>query len=279
MTNSIAALSDKRVGFLGAGAMANALAGGLVASGVSAQQIRAADPDAASRERMEAAHGIETYAENARVLATSDILVVAVKPGLVARVLEDLATEADVLRPLWISIAAGVRIATFETALSVDARVVRAMPNTPALVSCGAAAVYGNANAGASDVAAAQALFESVGSCWIAPSEDLLDAVTGLSGSGPAYAFVFLEALRDAGTAQGLPRDAALELACHTVLGAVRLALDDGRDLSELIAQVSSPGGTTVAGLARLEAGGLRKAVDDAVAAATQRARELGEER
>jgi pyrroline-5-carboxylate reductase len=150
------------------------------------------------------------------------------------------------------------------------------MPNTPALVRAGATAICGNRAARREDLALASALFESVGRCWTAPDEGMLDAVTGLSGSGPAYVFVFLEALGDAGVRMGLPRDAAYELAFQTVRGAAQLAIEQGRHPAELRDQVASPGGTTIAGLERLEAGGLRAAVYEAVAAATRRSRELG---
>jgi pyrroline-5-carboxylate reductase len=152
------------------------------------------------------------------------------------------------------------------------------MPNTPALVRSGATAICGNAAASAADLARAHALFASVGTCWTAPREALLDAVTGLSGSGPAYVFVFLEALGEAGVRMGLPREAAYQLAFQTVLGAARLAIEDGRHPAALRDQVTSPGGTTIAGLERLEAGGLRAAVYDAVAAATRRSVELAQE-
>src|SRR3990172_2804946 len=153
---------------------------------------------------------------------------------------------------------------------------VGAMPNTPALVRAGATAFVANASCTASDRALARGLFEAVGSAWEAPSEALLDAVTGLSGSGPAYVFVFLEALSDAGVRMGLPRDAASALATQTVLGAARLAQETGRHPAALKDQVTSPGGTTIAGLERLEALGFRAAVHEAVAAATRRAKELG---
>jgi pyrroline-5-carboxylate reductase len=150
------------------------------------------------------------------------------------------------------------------------------MPNTPALVRAGATATCGNARASAADLGVARALFDSVGLTWASPNEALLDAVTGLSGSGPAYVFVFLEALADAGVRMGLPRDAATELAFQTVFGAAKLVLETHRHPAQLKDQVSSPGGTTIAGLERLEAGGLRSALYEAVAAATRRSRELG---
>jgi pyrroline-5-carboxylate reductase len=151
------------------------------------------------------------------------------------------------------------------------------MPNTPALVGEGATAFAANPEATEADRLAARSVFEAVGMAWEAPREELLDAVTGLSGSGPAYVFVFLEALSDAGVRMGLPREAAQALATQTVLGAARLALESGRHPADLKDQVTSPGGTTIAGLERLEAAGFRSAIHGAVEAATRRSRELGE--
>jgi pyrroline-5-carboxylate reductase len=272
-------LEGKRIGFIGAGAMAEALVGGLVAAGTPADCISAADPDPARRGSVGERFGIATTPDNAEVVRASDVVVLAVKPGAVAPVLEALRAnpEIDVAAPLWVSIAAGVTLGRLEAGLSVEARIVRAMPNTPAQVQAGATAFCGNGRAAESDRDAARALFDSVGSSWEAPSEELLDAVTGLSGSGPAYVFVFLEALGEAGVRVGLPREAATDLAIHTVFGAAKLALESGRHPTQLKDQVTSPGGTTVAGLERLEAGGLRAAVYEAVAAATRRSRELGQ--
>jgi len=271
-------LDGLRIGFIGAGAMADALAGGLCAAGFPAGSLQLADPDPARRKHFEQTLGAATTADNAALVADSDLVVLAVKPQVMPAVLESLAAAPGRQRPLWVSIAAGVRIARLERGLGAGARIVRAMPNTPALVRCGATAICGNPAATADDLAHARALFTSVGSCWVAPREALLDAVTGLSGSGPAYVFVFLEALGDAGVRMGLPRDAAYELAFQTVLGAARLAIEDGRHPAALKDQVTSPGGTTIAGLERLEAGGLRAAVYDAVAAATRRSQELAGE-
>jgi len=272
-------LASQRIGFLGAGAMGEALAGGLVAAGVAPEHLRAADPDASQRERIARSHGIQTSADNASVVRGSDVVVVAVKPGVVSQVLVALRKEAaDALAaPLWISIAAGVSLSRLAADLPPGARIVRAMPNTPALVREGATAYAANASATPADRAAAQALFESVGLAWEAPDESLLDAVTGLSGSGPAYVFVFLEALADAGVRAGLPREAAHRLACQTALGAAKLALQSGLHPGQLKDRVTSPGGTTIAGLARLEAGGFRAAVLEAVEAAARRSKELAE--
>lgn len=267
------ALHDKRIGFLGAGTMAEALAGGLVASGFAKDQVLAADPDPARRSRFEEVLGIRTLEDNTAAVAESDLVVVAVKPDKVRTVLNRLTGDRE--KPLWISIAAGVTLDRLRSALSGTARIVRAMPNTPVQVHAGATAICCGAAAREEDVAAARALFECVGTVWEAPSEDLLDAVTGLSGSGPAYVFVFLEALADAGVRMGLPRDAASELAVQTVLGAARLAAESGLHPAQLKDQVTSPGGTTIAGLERLEAGGLRAAIYEAVRAATERSLQM----
>jgi pyrroline-5-carboxylate reductase len=272
-------LEEVRVGFLGGGAMGEALAAGILAAGARSTSVRAADPDPARCKALEQALGIEAGADNAEVVNASDVVVLAVKPGLVGSVLEGLGGPGaqELARPLWISIAAGVPLRTLAAGLPEGARVVRAMPNTPALVRAGATAFVANETCTAPDRALARALFEAVGIAWEAPAEGLLDAVTGLSGSGPAYVFVLLEALGDAGVRMGLPRDAAGALATQTVLGAAKLAQESGRHPASLTDQVTSPGGTTMAGLERLEAGGFRAALYEAVAAATRRSRELGQ--
>jgi pyrroline-5-carboxylate reductase len=271
-------LDDVRVGFLGGGAMGEALAAGVLAAGARREHVHAADPDPARRKQLEQALGIAAGDDNASVVEASDVVVLAVKPGLVAGVLGALGGpgERALARPLWVSIAAGVPLAALAAALPAGARIVRAMPNTPALVRAGATAFVASSACSAADRALARTLFEAVGSAWEAPSEALLDAVTGLSGSGPAYVFVFLEALSDAGVRMGLPRDAATALAIQTVLGAAKLAQLTGRHPAALKDQVTSPGGTTIAGLERLEAHGFRAAVHEAVAAATRRSKELG---
>jgi pyrroline-5-carboxylate reductase len=267
-----------QIGIIGAGAMGGALAAGLLASGTSADAIRAADPDPNRRTSLEASRGIRCGADNREVVEQSDLVVLAVKPSQVTGVLRNLggAGNPSLTRPLWVSVAAGVSLSSLARELPAGARLVRSMPNTPALVGEGATAFAANPEATDADRAAARLLFEAVGTAWEAPSEDLLDAVTGLSGSGPAYVFVFLEALSDAGVRMGLPEEAARALAIQTVLGAARLALESSRHPADLKDQVTSPGGTTIAGLERLEAAGFRSAIQDAVEAATRRSRELG---
>lgn len=270
-----AELEHLRIGFVGCGAMAQALAGGLAASGVSADRIRGADPDPGQRERFQSALGAATSADNDELVATSDLVVLAVKPKVVPAVLRALGPGVDRARPLWISIAAGTPIAALEAALAPSARVIRAMPNTPAMVRAGATVLCPNAATQPADLAAAEALFRAVGMVWSAPSEKLMDAVTGLSGSGPAYLFLMLEALCEAGEHVGLPAEAVRDLVLHTVHGAAQLALESPDSPTTLRERVSSPGGTTLAGLAKLEDGGFRELLCDAVAAATERSREL----
>jgi pyrroline-5-carboxylate reductase len=268
-------IGRRRIGFLGCGAMAQALAGGLAAAGVPRDQLRGADPDAEARRRFSERTGLAAGADNGEVVGASDVVVLAVKPGVVSEVLERLRGSGDLARPLWVSIAAGVPIARITAALPSGARVVRAMPNTPALVRAAATALCANAAATREDRAAAESLFQAVGVVWEAPTEALLDAVTGLSGSGPAYVFLILEALGDAGVRAGLPREASYRLAFQTVYGAAKLAIETGEHPAALKDRVTSPGGTTIAGLERLEARRVRAALYEAVAAAAARSREL----
>ena len=224
---------------------------------------------------MERAYGIRTTTDNASAAAGADVVVLAVKPQAMVRILDQVAPAIDHTK-LVISIAAGVPIAALERKLGRGARIVRAMPNTPALVGEGATAISGGEHATEADLAEAARLFEAVGKVVVV-DEPLLDAVTGLSGSGPAYIFLVIEALSDAGVKVGLPRYSAQALAAQTVLGAARLLLETGLHPGLLKDQVTSPGGTAIAGLHTLEAGGLRTTLIDAVEAATKRARELGE--
>jgi len=271
-------LESRRVGFVGGGAMAEALCGGLLAAGVPASQLRVADPDPERRRLLAERLRVEVSADNAFALEQSDVVVIAVKPGIVSSAVGALRDVAGARQPLWISIAAGVRLASLAAALPDGARIVRAMPNTPALVRCGATAICGNERAGADDLALARALFESVGICWETRDESLLDAVTGLSGSGPAYVMLMIEAMADGGVKVGLHRDTALLLAAQTVYGSAKLLLETGEHPGRLKDMVTSPGGTAIAGLHTLESGGLRRTLIDAVEAATNRAIQLGEQ-
>jgi pyrroline-5-carboxylate reductase len=270
----MSALGKQHIGLLGGGNMAEALARGLLEAGAtSTAALRVSDPDALRRAHLSARYGIETTADNAAIAAWSDLLVLAVKPQVMDRALQSIVSA---LRPsaLVVSIAAGVSTASIERALP-NARVVRAMPNAAAMVLAGATAVAAGSLAGHEDLELACTLFDAVGRCVVV-SESALDAVTGLSGSGPAYVMVVIEALADGGVSAGLPRDIALLLAAQTVYGAAKLQLVTGEHPAMVKDRVTSPGGTTMAGLAKLEAGGVRGALIDAVRAATQRSLELG---
>lgn len=268
-------LAGRRVGFLGGGAMAGALIKGLLHSkSVTADQIRASEVKASRRDELHGTFGIEVTADNAALVSWADVVVVAVKPQIVDRVLP-VVRENLVSKALVVSIAAGVPIEVFEASLPEGARVVRSMPNTAAIALAGATAIAAGTHADEGDMAVASALFEAVGRC-VTLDESLLDAVTGLSGSGPAYIMVMIEALADGGVKVGLGRDVALLLAAQTVYGAAKLQLETGEHPGRLKDMVTSPGGTAIAGLHTLESGGLRRTLIDAVEAASERAAALG---
>ncbi|MCB2188540.1 MAG: pyrroline-5-carboxylate reductase [Deltaproteobacteria bacterium] len=264
-----------RLGVLGGGNMGSALLQGLLAKGaVAPGQVVVAEMDQAKGRALAEKFGVAVVSAPAE-LGQLDILVVAVKPYDVPSALE---AASPGLSPgsLVISLAAGVTLATLTAHLPVGQPVIRTMPNTPALVFMGATAMAPAPAADREDfLAAAQEIFEAVGRVVVV-AEKHLDAVTGLSGSGPAYVFLFLEALADGGVAQGLDRGTARLLAAQTVAGAAKLALEDGRHTGELKDMVTSPGGTTIAGLRELEKGAFRGVVMEAVAAATARSREQG---
>jgi pyrroline-5-carboxylate reductase len=264
------------IGFLGAGKMAAALARGFIHTGlVGPKDIIAGDPHDAARKRFAGEVGGETTASNADVLKFANVLILAVKPDQVAAVLTGLRGEFT-SDHLLISIAAGVTLAKLEGALPAGARIVRVMPNTPALVGAGASAFALGKNATAADGELAKEFLSAVGIAFQV-KESLLDAVTGLSGSGPAYVYSFIEALSDGGVAVGLPRDMATKLAAQTVLGAAKMVLQTGQHPGALREQVTSPGGTTIEGLHELEKGQLRGVVISAVRAATEKSKKLGQ--
>jgi pyrroline-5-carboxylate reductase len=265
--------SATRIGFLGAGRMATALARAWVASGLVAEDhVLAADPVAAARDSF----GFPTTSDNRVVVEQTDVLVLAVKPQVLGSVCAEIREAVARCKPLVISIAAGVPIARLATELGQATRIVRVMPNTPCLVGASASGYSASYHATADDLALVQRLFEAVGRAVAVP-ETLLDAVTGLSGSGPAFVYQFIEALSDGGVRVGLPRELATLLAAQTVLGAAKMVLETGRHPGQLKDEVTSPGGTTIAGLHELERGGLRGVVMNAVEAATRRAGELGQ--
>lgn len=264
------------IGFLGAGKMATALARGFVRAEIATPKYMiAGDVSAAAREAFTRETGVKTTASNTEVAQCAKILILAVKPDQVAGALGELhgGFGGD---HLLISIAAGVPLSRMEAALPANARVIRVMPNTPALVGEGATAFALGKSATAADAELAKKLLSAVGIAFQV-KEPLLDAVTGLSGSGPAYVYQFIEALSDGGVAAGLPRDVATRLAAQTVLGAARMVLETGQHPGALKDQVTSPGGTTIEGLHELEKGQLRATVMSAVRAATEKSKKLGQ--
>jgi pyrroline-5-carboxylate reductase len=268
------ALATRRIGFVGGGNMAEALVRGLLDAGVAADAVRVSEPDATRRETLGQRYGVALHGDNAELAAWADLLVVAVKPQVIEAALAPLA-ERVASDALVVSVVAGVPTARVEGLLGGSVRVVRAMPNTPALVAAGATAIAAGSHAETDDLVLAEALFGAVGRC-VRVAEPALDAVTGLSGSGPAYVMLMVEALADGGVRAGLGRDVAQLLAAQTVYGAAKLLLDSGEHPAVLRDRVTSPGGTTSAGLAALEAAGVRGAVIAAIESATARSRELG---
>jgi pyrroline-5-carboxylate reductase len=266
----------KKIAFLGSGNMAEALVKGLLAAGTAAkEEIVCAEPRAERREELQARYGVAVTASNLAAVQQADVVVISVKPQVIDVLLDEIAPAVDA-RKLVVSIAAGVPTATIARKLGAGARIVRTMPNTPALVGAGATALARGAHATEADLAQAVALFEAVGMAVVV-EEHLLDAVTGLSGSGPAFVFLAIEALADGGVKMGLPRHVAMALAAQTVVGAGQLVLETGEHPGRLKDQVTSPGGTTIAGVHALEAAGFRAALIAAVEAAARRSKELGE--
>ncbi|MDG3005248.1 pyrroline-5-carboxylate reductase [Paludisphaera mucosa] len=272
-----AATADRdalRWGFIGSGRMASALVKGMIRAGVATpDRIVASDPQAGTRDELAREAGIAVHASNSPVVEASDAIVLAVKPQSMASVLAEIAPMLAP-RHLIVSIAAGVGIGAMRAALGASTRIVRVMPNTPALLGEGASAYALGPDATDADAQAVQRFLDSVGRSVRVP-ESQLDAVTGLSGSGPAFVYMVIEALSDGGVRAGLPRDVATTLAAQTVLGAAKMVLETGLHPGALKDQVTSPGGTTIAGVQVLERAALRGALIDAVDAAARRSAEL----
>lgn len=269
-------MQDKKIGFLGAGNMAGALIKGLLHSGtVTSAQIQASDVREERLVELGNEHGILTTKDNSKLAEWADVVVLAVKPQVIDKVLVPMG-KALSPHSLVISIAAGVPIESIEARLPRGARVIRTMPNTAAIALAGATAIAPGTHASEDDVVIARKLFEATGRVVVL-DESLLDAVTGLSGSGPAYVMLMIEALADGGVKVGLHRETALLLAAQTVYGSAKLLLETGEHPGRLKDMVTSPGGTAIAGLHTLEAGGLRTTLINAVENATRRSIELGE--
>lgn len=269
-------LEGMKLGFLGCGKMATALVGGVVKAGiVPPQQIGVSDRYAKATETAAAEYGVKVFEDNQSLSEAAEALILCVKPNDALEALRDAGVHGGLADKVVISIVTGLSIAKLEEAAGERARVVRVMPNTPALIGQGAAALARGGEATEADVALASQIFGAVGKV-VEVKESLLDAVTGLSGSGPAYIYLVIEALADGGVRMGLPRDLSLQLAAQTVAGAAAMVLETGLHPAVLKDQVTSPGGTTIAALETLEAAAVRHAMIDAVRAAAERSRELG---
>jgi len=265
----------RTIGFIGAGNMAEAMIRGLLrGNDFAPEQVSASGPRQERVQELRDKYGINATTDNG-VPAAAEIVVLSVKPQIMSRVLD---TVGGAISPhaLVISIAAGVPVSTIQSRLAPGTRVIRAMPNTPALVDAAATAIAGGEHAREEDLADAKRIFDAIGLTVIL-EESQMDAVTGLSGSGPAYVFLILEALSDAGVKVGLSRRTAQLLAAQTVLGSAKLLLETNEHPGRLKDMVTSPGGTAITGLHTLEHGGVRTTLMNAVEAATRRSRELGE--
>ncbi len=270
-------LTGTRIAFIGGGNMAEALLAGLLRKGVAAaEHLIVSDPDGPRRELLADRFGVTVHADNRAAAQGAELVVLCVEPQVLDAVLDEVVSSLQA-RPLVMSVAAGYPISRLQAHLKTTTRLVRAMPNTPSTIGEGVTAVNFAPGLSAEDQDRARCLFESVGKVVVV-EERLMDAVTGLSGSGPAYVFAMIEALADGGVLMGLPRATALVLAAQTVAGAARMVLEQGAHPAVLKDRVASPGGTTIAGLSCLEQGRLRATLMSAVTAAAQRSQELGKE-
>eukprot|EP00735_Rhodelphis_limneticus_P003969 TRINITY_DN15511_c0_g1::TRINITY_DN15511_c0_g1_i1::g.30446::m.30446 TRINITY_DN15511_c0_g1::TRINITY_DN15511_c0_g1_i1::g.30446 ORF type:complete len:272 (-),score=66.23,sp/Q9HH99/P5CR_METAC/46.49/5e-72,P5CR_dimer/PF14748.1/1e+04,P5CR_dimer/PF14748.1/2.2e-41,F420_oxidored/PF03807.12/1.1e-17,F420_oxidored/PF03807.12/1.2e+04,NAD_Gly3P_dh_N/PF01210.18/4.1e-05,PDH/PF02153.12/0.049,PDH/PF02153.12/9.4e+02 TRINITY_DN15511_c0_g1_i1:208-1023(-) len=269
-------MSIESLGFLGGGQMAEALIKGVIkAKLMTAESIIASDTSSQRLEFLSNTCGIRTSMNNDDIVKNAEVIVLAVKPDVVSACLTPLK-HLFTPNHLLISICAGVSIATLQGILGSEHRITRVMPNTPCLVNECAAGYYCAGPHKTEDEKIVKSLFDSCGRAFAVSKESLIDSVTGLSGSGPAYVYMFIEALADGGVLNGLPRDIALQLAAQVVMGSAKMVLETGEHPAVLRNKVESPGGTTIAASAALEAGGMRAAVISAVNSATNRAQEIG---
>lgn len=271
-------LKDKKIGFIGGGNMGEALISGLVLSeAATPQNIICSDIREEPLTELREKYKVNTTTDNVEVARTSEILIYATKPQILADVLKETAEVLDKSK-LIISIAAGVPLAAIEAGLQKELRLIRVMPNICAFVKESATAIAAGKYVQDGDIELAKAVFDSVGISVFIKENILMDAFTGLSGSGPAYVFLIIDAMADAGVKMGLSRKDSLLLSTQTVMGSAKLLLESNEHPGQLKDRVTSPGGTSIAGIHTLEQGGLRTTIMDAVEAATNRSKELGEE-
>jgi pyrroline-5-carboxylate reductase len=271
-------LSNPSIAFIGAGNMASSIIGGLLDQGAPVSSLRASDPFPASLEKLQELGELQTSTNNHDVIAGAEVLVLAVKPQVMGEVLADIRPALAQPLPLVISIAAGITISSLQAGLGEHTPIIRCMPNTPALLRKGTSALYANDNVSAEQRARGEAILAAVGSVHTVEREELLDAVTALSGSGPAYFFLLMEAMAEAGVKLGLDAQTSSQLANETALGAAMMVNQGDVDVTELRRRVSSPGGTTLAALTVFEQQGLRELVESAMRAAADRAAEMATE-
>ena len=270
-------MTGRIIGFIGAGNMARSLAGGLLANGWPKQDLILSDPEADQRTRVSQTMGLAAVENNSEVADRADVLVLATKPQLLKAVADGIAASVQKTRPLVISIAAGVRIDDLQRWLGGNLAIVRVMPNTASLIGSGAAGLFANTFATQSQRDEAESILRAVGvTAWV-ETEDLIDAVTAISGSGPAYFFLVMEELERAAVAHGLDAATARLLTLETAYGAAKMALEGGEEPGQLRRRVTSPGGTTERAIQALEAGHIGELFDNAVTAAVRRARELAD--
>ncbi len=267
-------LSNKRIAVIGAGHMARAMIGGMVKGKLTAaKNIVATRRSAEALSALRKQWGVGVTTDNVKAVRDADVVILSVKPQVSKAVLAEIAPAAN-KDQLIISVMAGITTETIAKRLGTPCPVVRAMPNTPCLVDAGATAICAGAHAGDKDLALAEAIFKSVGLC-VTVSEPAMDAVTGLSGSGPVYLYMVIEAMIDGGVKMGLPRPVAAKLAAQTVFGAAKLVIETGKHPAILKDEVTTPGGTAINAIHTLEAKGLRSVLIDAIVTATQRSQEL----
>lgn len=270
-------MSTPVITFIGAGNMGSSLIGGLIKDGHPAGNIWACDPSQEKLDYLQQTYQIHTTTENEQAAHAAGVIVLAVKPQLFAKVTQPLASVIQGRKPLFISIAAGIRESSIQHWLGGSHAIVRAMPNTPALIGCGATALYANSHVSKEQRNTAESILRAVGIALWLDDEQLMDVVTALSGSGPAYFFLMMEALQDAAEQSGLPADTARLLTLQTALGAARMAIESGKPLPELRHNVTSPGGTTEKALSVLEENHIRDIYRKALQAARLRSEELAE--
>ncbi|MFI5322650.1 MAG: pyrroline-5-carboxylate reductase [Thermodesulfobacteriota bacterium] len=267
-----------KIGFIGGGNMAEALIKGLIMSGKYKKiDIIVSDTVGKRLDHLKSAYGVLTTKDNKESAGKSDIIILSVKPNVIRKVVSEIKTQVTAKKIL-ISIAAGIPTSLISDVLKKKAKIVRVMPNTPALVLAGASALFCSPNLSSEDRESIKRIFESVGIVYVVDDERLLDTVTGLSGSGPAFVSMFIEALSDGGVKMGLPREAALKLAAQTVFGTAKMIIEEMFHPAVMKDKVSSPGGTTIEGIHKLESGGFRANVISAVEAATHRSRQISKE-